>query len=515
MEINSFILFYLLERRYNLAFVKERQGVVFRQPLILETSRLNEGCVYISDDPERVRNIRHAAPCVLLLTGPLEGYELPPLFEDCDIACIRDPIPAVQVLQSVYALLLDLLGWDMRLSNAALEGAEYDKMFRIIREIHDTPLILHDQNFFNIACTGDFYDFFRNAGDGRELIPLELINDFIMDDEGARNSFELHTPFVHPSASGGKQWLCGNIFNDNYFQGRLVAMYDEKSGNLNGQLDLLAHYCGYISRVFIHHSTTLIERKQRDPLHELIRSFVVDSRDIAEQDIAAVLNAEDWQPQDSYFLVLFHIPDKTEYENWAAYICRQAESVIVKSTAVMAKPFVVWVINDGFQRDSRNKHGDFLKLIPDLAQKLYCTVGISNKMNGFGELRQGYTQAEAALRLGRKGGGGRFGCYRFSDHIVDYIMDRAAQELSTDNLLHPGVVALLEYDRENGTEYLKTIWYFANARYNMTIAASKIPVHRLTFLRRLEKIREISRINFEEPEELLHVHLSLKMLNLF
>jgi sugar diacid utilization regulator len=387
-------------------------------------------------------------------------------------------------------------------------------MFRVIREMHDTPLILHDRNFFNIACTGDFYDSVRNAGDSREQIPIELINDFIMDKEEARSSFDLRNPFVHPSASGGKQWLCCNIFNDNYFQGRLVAIYNEKSGNINGQLDLLAHYCGYISRMFIHHATTLIEKKQWDPLHELIRSFVVESRDIAERDVAAVLKDEDWQIRDGYFLVLFHIPDRTEYENWAAYICRQAEWVILKSTAVMARPFVVWVINDVFQRDSRNKYGDFLKLIPDLAQKLYCAAGISNRMNGFWDLRKGYKQAEAALRLGWKGGE-RFGCYRFSDHVVDYIMDRAAQEISTDNLLHPGVVALLDYDRENGTEYLKTIWHFAKARYNMTIAASKIPVHRLTFLRRLEKIREISRINFEEPEELLHVHLSLKMLNLF
>jgi sugar diacid utilization regulator len=514
MEINSFILFYLLEKQFNLVYVNECQGAAVRSPLILETGRLSQGYVYISDDPERVRNIKHGAPCVLLLTGPLEGYELSPFLQDCDIACIEDRLSAVQALQSVYALFLDLLSWDMRLNNASLEGAEYDKMFKIIRELHDMPLILHDRNFFNIAYTWDFYDFVRNVGDSREQIPLELINDFIMDENEAYNLFELRKPFLFPSGDGGKRWLCCNIFNDNYFQGRLVAICDRKSANIDGQLDLLAHYCGYISRVFIHHSKTLIEKKQRDPLHELIRSYIVDSKDIMEKELAAILKEAGWQAQDNYFLVLFHIPDKTEYESWSTYICRQLESVIVKSGAIMADPFIVWVINDRFQRNARNKCGDFLKLIPDIVQKLYCMAGISNKLEAFTDLRNGYKQADAALRLGRKKHS-RPGCYRFSDYIMDYIMDRAMEGLSADNLMHPGIIALLNYDRENGTEYLKTIRYFTNARYNMTIAASKIPVHRLTFLRRLEKIREISRINFEEPEELLHVHLSLKMLDAF
>jgi sugar diacid utilization regulator len=514
MEINSSILFYLLEKQFTLSYATECQGATVRQPLLLETDRLNEGYVYITDDPEQARNIRHAARCALLLTGPLERYELSPFLQDCDVACIEERLSAVQALQAVCALFLDLLSWDMRLNNASLEGADYSKLFKTIREVYDMPLILHDRNFFNSAYTPDFYDFVRNDGDSREQIPLELINAFVMDENEAYNLFELRKPFIYPPGSGGKRWLCCNIFSDDYFQGRLIALYDQKSANINGQLDLLAHYCGYIGRVFIHHSKAMIEKKQRDPLHELIRSFVVESKDVAERELAAVLKRADWQIRDGYFLVLFHIPDKKEYESWSAYICRQTESAIVKSAAVMASPFVVWVINDRFQGNPRNKWGDFLKLIPELVQKLYCAAGVSNKIDAFTELRSGYKQADAALRLGRKKHAG-LGYYQFSDYIMDYIMDRAADELSADNLLHPGVIALLNHDRENGTEYLKTIRYFTDARYNMTIAASKIPVHRLTFLRRLEKIREISRINFEEPDELLHVHLSIKLLDAF
>jgi sugar diacid utilization regulator len=512
MEFNSFILFYVLGKQFDLVCVNEWQGVAVRRSLILETDRLNEGCVYISDDPEKVRNIRHTAPCVLLLIGPLEEYEPIPFLQDCDIACIEERFPAVQALQSVYALFMDLLSWDMRLNDASREGAEYSKMFKIIREVYDMPLMLHDRNFFNIAYTHDFYNFVQNIGDSREQIPLELINAFVTDENAAYDLFELRKPFVCPPGAGDTRWLCCNVFSDDYFQGRLIAVCDRKSPNINGQLDLLGLYCAYISRVFIYHSKALVERKQKDPLHELIRSFIVESKDLMERELASVLKAADWRLEDNYFLVLFYIPDKKEYDNWSAYICRQLESAIVKSAAVMASPFVVWVINDRFQRNSRNKGGDFLELVPDLVRKLYCTVGISNKMDSFGYLRNGYKQADAALRLGRKKNA-RFGCYQFSDYIMDYILDRAAEDLSADNLLHPGIAALLDYDRENGTEYLKTIRCFTNARYNMTIAAAKIPVHRLTFLRRLEKIREISRINFEEPDELLHVHLSLKLLD--
>jgi hypothetical protein len=400
----------------------------------------------------------------------------------------------------------------MRLNNASMEGAEYNKMFKTIREFFDMPLILHDRNFFNIAYTQDFYDFFRNTGDNREQIPIELVNDFVMDENESYNTFELREPFIYPSHACGKQWLCCNIFNDNYFQGRLIAVYDEKSANINGQLDLLAHYCGYMSRIFMHNSKALIERKHKDPLHELIRGYILEPKDVMEKDLAIVLKEVDWQIRDKYFFALFHISDKTEYNNWSTYICRQLESVILKSCAVMANPFIFWIINDQFQKSPRNEYGDFLKLIPRIVQKFYCKVGISNKMDTFMDLRSGYKQADAALRLGRKKNT-HLGCYQFSNYIMDYIADRATGELPADNLLHPGIIALLNCDRENGTEYLKTIRYFINARYNTTIAASKLPVHRLTFLRRLEKIREISHINFEDPDELLHIHLSIKLLD--
>jgi hypothetical protein len=512
IEINSFMLFYLLEKKFNLAYVNDCQGALVHSPLILETDRLDKNYVYITDDPEKLRGVKRFAPCAILLTGPAAEYDLSPSFQDCDIACIEDRIPAVQALQTVYALFLDLLCWDMRLNNASLEGAEYCKMFKIIREFYDRPLILHDRNFFNIACTRDFYDYVRESAGNREQIPIELVNDFVMDASGEHNLFELRKPFICPPHDGGKQWICCNIFNDNYFQGRLVSIYDRKSANVNGQLDLLAHCCGYIGRVFIHRLKDMIEKKQKDPLHELIRSYILDSKDVMEKELAAVLQDSDWQTGDSYSLALFHISDKAEYDSWSAYVCRQLESVIPKSGAVMAAPFIVWVINDRFQKSPRNRYGDFDKLIPDLVQKFSWKVGISNKMDRFTDLRDGYKQADAALQLGRKKNI-RQGYYRFSDCIVDYIMDRAAGELSAGNLLHPGISALLNYDRKNGTEYLKTIRYYTNARYNMTIAASQMPVHRLTFLRRLEKIREIAPINFEDPDELLHVQLSLKLLD--
>jgi sugar diacid utilization regulator len=513
MEINSLMLFYLLEKKFSLNYVNECQGLKVHSPLLLETGRLEENYVYISDDPEKLRAISYAAPCALLLVGPADRYELSPLFRNCDIACIEGP-SAVQALQTVYALFLELLNWDMRLNNASLEGAEYAKMFKIIRELYDMPLMLHDRNFFNIAYDQDFYHFVGSDEESREQIPLELINDFVIDEHDAHNVFARREPFVYPPSGGGRRWLCCNIFNDNYFQGRLIALHDGKSANLNGQLDLLAHYCGYISRVFTHHAKDLVEKKQKDPLHGALRMYIVESRDIMERELAAVLKEADWQIRDSYVLVLFQLSEEDEYSSRSSYMCRQLESAIPKSCAVMANPFILWVIAGQFEKNPLNKYGDFQKLIPDLAQKFYCKAGISDQLDAFTDLRNAYTQAGAALQLGRKKDA-RLGCYWFSDYVMDYIMDRAAGELSADNLLHPGISALRDYDRENGTEYLKTIRYFTNARYNMTVAASQMPIHRLTFLRRLEKIRDISHIDFENPDELLHVHLSIKLLDSF
>jgi hypothetical protein len=504
------MLFYLLEKKYKLSYLNMGTPRVVSSARILETDTPEPDVLYISGGPEDLGRIAQPGSCSFLLTGPAAAYDIPERLQASDIACLTEPAQAVKVLQDVFSLMLALMDWDSRLNKACIEGAEYAKQFKIIRELFTMPLLLHDRNFRVIAYTEDFFDFINAPHANWEYLPTEMVNEIIMVEEDDYKIFKHREPYIYPEYPCEDRWLCRNIFNrpdfsGSHYEGRLVAAYDKGSPNINGQLELLAHCCDYLGRAFISKSGKLLDKKQEDAFHELMQSYILQSKESTEQEILPIIKQEDWQIQDHYRMVVFHIPDTLDFNNRSSYLCRQLEIDLLHSCAVIMEPLLVWIINDRFQ-------GDYLKIIPYFIREFNCKAGISNRVDSFFSLHDAYIQASAALRLGEKKDP-HLWRYNFADHTIDYIRERLTGELSAENILHPGIAALMEYEKQYGAEYLKTIRYFTDARYNMTVAASRLPVHRLTFLRRLEKIKEISGIDLEDPDELLHLHLSLKLLD--
>lgn len=67
---------------------------------------------------------------------------------------------------------------------------------------------------------------------------------------------------------------------------------------------------------------------------------------------------------------------------------------------------------------------------------------------------------------------------------------------------------LLDYDRENGTEYCRTLREYISCGCSSTRAAAALYLHRNTLTKRLAKIREISGLAVENGDELVHFYLS-------
>jgi sugar diacid utilization regulator len=230
------------------------------------------------------------------------------------------------------------------------------------------------------------------------------------------------------------------------------------------------------------------------------------------KDTAAILNEAGWRMDDSYTVIVFQIQDEREFEYGALYLCRHLETDIARSCAIPHESHIVWLVNnaDVDENKTKKKGNRFLQLITYIAREFNCRAGISNPCNDALELRNCYLQARAALQLGYKKSP-EFWVYQFADYVLDYLIDRAKGELSVNSLLHPGHVILRDLDRQRGSSYVKTIRRFIEARHRTNLAAKNLFIHKTTLIRRLEKIQDITGIDFENPDELLRLAISLKL----
>ena len=78
----------------------------------------------------------------------------------------------------------------------------------------------------------------------------------------------------------------------------------------------------------------------------------------------------------------------------------------------------------------------------------------------------------------------------------------------TAALLHPALETLERYDRENQGELRDTLSAYLAWERNQQLASEALHIHPNTMRYRLQRIREVTGLTLEDPEELKYLRLS-------
>ena len=135
-------------------------------------------------------------------------------------------------------------------------------------------------------------------------------------------------------------------------------------------------------------------------------------------------------------------------------------------------------------------------------------IGIGRPVDALIGLRDSYREARQALSMARRLAEpnplyfGELNVYRLLFQL-EY-----SPELSS--FCQETIGTLIEYDRAQGTDLVETInSYFAH-KGNLSATAEALFVHRNTLLYRMERIREISGLDLDNPETRLSIQLALR-----
>ncbi len=150
-----------------------------------------------------------------------------------------------------------------------------------------------------------------------------------------------------------------------------------------------------------------------------------------------------------------------------------------------------------------------LERVRDYCRKggLYC--GVSNPFRGVAELPKFYKQALRALEIGAMGNSGP-SIYNYRDYAVEHILSQFSQREEPLVFCHPAVRRLMEHDREKDGELAQTLYQYLRWERNVALTARQMGLHRNTLIYRLKRIQELTRMEFEWPEDRLYLMLSLR-----
>ncbi|MBQ9023472.1 MAG: helix-turn-helix domain-containing protein [Eubacterium sp.] len=161
---------------------------------------------------------------------------------------------------------------------------------------------------------------------------------------------------------------------------------------------------------------------------------------------------------------------------------------------------------EGFSEYERDRLKRFLE-----ANQL--SAGISNFFEKLEDASRFYNQAVTAVELGIRLDG-RHKLYYYRDYYIFHMLNIYEQSDSELRyLIQPGLMRLLYYDKDHGTNFLETLGALLSFPGQPARVAEALHVHKNTLLYRMKKIREITHCTFDDGEQSMAYYFSYKILD--
>ncbi|MCR4436031.1 MAG: helix-turn-helix domain-containing protein [Clostridiales bacterium] len=137
--------------------------------------------------------------------------------------------------------------------------------------------------------------------------------------------------------------------------------------------------------------------------------------------------------------------------------------------------------------------------------------GISLCFSYIGDFKKYYLQSLMALRL-RSHISSRKILNRYEDYFFHHIADICSKIINLTSLCHPSVLRIWEYDKKNGSDLLKTLFFYLKYDRSITETANVLHIHRNTLDYRISKIKGVIDLDWNNFDVIKQIYMSLRML---
>ena len=450
------------------------------------------------------------------IEGVLESQDIPD-----DIAVLACPRESrQQVLLLALEIALELHEWDGCLQRSFEGDASLDEIISIGKRVIREPLALLSREFIVITCSQDYP---IDPSDAEDEAGYQLPSQHVAmlaESPYYAETLKFTDPFYYHWEGTGRIDYVINMFQGTSYLSRFIARLPENVETLqDGETQLLEHFCRYLEQVYRQFSGNVVTiQSLNDAVHSFARAMIIENAQLPKADLSRALEQYGWEIGDTYTVIKLDFFEKGKWHDASLYLVHLLTHKWHDTCALAIGKSLVWIINETHRDCTLDTSSETPSSIPEdyilsLVKNHSCCAGISEMFEGFGRLGIYHREAEVALQLGRLQQPS-FWYYRFSDYKLDYMLNTMISEFSIEQLCSDGVAKLLRYDKENGTELTSSLFQYLRNSRNVTRTADQLYLHRTSLVRRLDRIKTISGIDFENQDEMLHAYLSLQLLEL-
>lgn len=380
--------------------------------------------------------------------------------------------------------------------------APVDEILAFGAEELGNPIYLHDSRYELLACSDE--DSLLEPERLGHLIRALNLDPQYRELEQSRDHFQI------PPSVSEFSFFCCNSYSDKTVYDYRIVMPDLRRSFTTADESAFRLLCSFIRRAMSRpgeQQRLLGGSSGAAGLRSMFQEALTQAAP-EYQRLSRELTQFGWLPEHRYCVLVSHVTRSDAETHAATLLCQQFERKLPHSSAQFLSGQIVVVLNLSLNEKSLDQ---LLHEAVFFLRDNFLKLGISNAAVGLSEIRSRYSQARIALDHIQQGGSYSWRMH-FRDMTLSYILSNCTGELSPRAVCSEKLLQLQKYDAEHHTDLCNTLRCYIECRFNALETTRRLFIHRSTFLYRLERIRELFGIDLEDPDELLHIMISFRLL---
>lgn len=419
------------------------------------------------------------------------------------------PDARIEELWDVVAqVFMEYNEMERQLYTAVQDGESLQKLVDIITPIFKNEIYVRSNSMRILARSRKVITFYKNAGLGQ---PDKYGNlaidaaDHVRSLGGIPEVNDAREPYLYVDEKFPNRAIATNGFYMNSVVARiLVAEVDNPFRPFD--YALLGFFSEYVIRCF--EQGIYRDNKTMATHLQVITKSLLDGERVQSKKYKYALHLQQWESAERFMCAVAvsrHIMGTTEQP---LYYTRLLSLEFSETCSLTYNNRIVCVINLDYsnktEAELKKRFKQFL-MINDLS------AGYSNVFSDYSQVASFHRQAVTALEIGMEQKPDDT-YYDFSSYAADYIIGKAVASEERDHFCSQDIKKLLEHDRQNGTQYCKTLKAYISNHLNASRTAKDLFIHRETMVYRLKRIKELTSIDFDDSNQYLYLLLSLRIL---
>ena len=401
-----------------------------------------------------------------------------------DMLIVKDMSPA-QTLDLCFKAFEYYLSWENSLLTRLYSQITLQDLLDHMHEILNRPMSI---------CNARGWDYAMTGGQGPYIHPQS--EAFSGKESGGSSIADRHTflaslndakPIVTYSNAHKSNVLIANIWLEGKKTGAILA-YEIKEAFTLADMQLMSIFQ---TMVALYASLNKGILRSRSALTEYLID-ILNETPARSYSLSSILKYPQWKISDSFIIVCI-AGKKPEEPLSLSRVCDDFEDSELLPQAFVYDDHIVSLINLKYVADLKKLDKQLAAILPS---NLCC--GISHEFNDIRSFKEYYPQACTALDHAVKSGQS---CVSMRQIALNQIRSHVSTDQALQNMLHPDIAYLIQYDQDNNTVYANTLYWFLIYACNYTSAAARLDIHRNTLIYRINRIESLISANLNEADD--------------